>query len=261
LYSEHVSASEGALNGAALRIEYPGAFYHETARGNEQKEIYKSKADREQFFGYLESAFDRYGAVVHAYCLMSNHYHLLLETSESNLAQIMRHIGGTYTIYFNVKRNRSGHLFQGRYKVTLVDKDAYALELFRYIHLNPVRVGVVGKPEEYRWSSHRSFTGLSASRKWLVIEFVLQGLGGTDAGGAYRKFVSGFSSSKIESPFQEVVASTFLGDSAFGERIAQRYLAKRTAIWNIQAVRRLNRSSFERIIAGIVDEVGADRLT
>src|SRR5664279_2859353 len=136
-----------------LRIEYPGAFYHVTSRGNEQKDIFRSRKDREKFLGYLESAKERYGAVIHAFCLMNNHYHLLLETPSGNLSQIMRHINGAYTTYFNVKRKRAGHLFQGRYKAILVEADEYAKELSRYIHLNPVRVGIVANPEEYRWSS------------------------------------------------------------------------------------------------------------
>ena len=102
--------------GRPLRIEYPGAFYHVTSRGNEQKDIFKSDKDREQFISYLESAGARYEAVIHAYCLMSNHYHLLLETPSGNLSEIMRHINGAYTNYFNAKRKRAGHLLQGRYK-------------------------------------------------------------------------------------------------------------------------------------------------
>jgi REP element-mobilizing transposase RayT len=121
--------------GRPLRIEYPGAFYRVTARGNEQRDIYKSRADRERFLGYLASATERYGAAIHVWCLMSNHYHLLMETPAGNLSQIMRHINGAYTNYFNTKRKRAGHLFQGRYKAILVDRDAYALELSRYIHL------------------------------------------------------------------------------------------------------------------------------
>jgi len=99
----------------ALRIQYPGACYHVTSRGNERKDIYKSQRDSGKILSYLESAGGRYGAVIHGYCLMSNHYHLLLETPEGNLSQIMRHINGAYTTYYNVKRKRSGHLFQGRY--------------------------------------------------------------------------------------------------------------------------------------------------
>ena len=134
-----------------LRITYPGAFYHVTSRGNERKNVFKSKRDRVKFLEYLDSATKRYDAVIHAFCLMDNHYHLLLETPSGNLPQIMRHTNGAYTTYFNVKRERSGHLFQGRYKAILVDMDEYAKELSRYIHLNPVRAKMVKTPEEYEW--------------------------------------------------------------------------------------------------------------
>ncbi len=105
----------------ALRITFPGAFYHVTSRGHERKAVFKSTRDREKFLEYLESATQRYDALIHAYCLMDNHYHLLLETPSGNVSQIMRHINGAYTTYFNVNRDRSGHLFQGRYTAILVD--------------------------------------------------------------------------------------------------------------------------------------------
>ena len=146
-----------------LRIEYEDAFYHITTRGNEQKNIFRDTSDREKFLGYLESATERYCAVIHSYCLMDNHYHLFIQTPAGNLSQIMQHINGAYTTYYNIKRKRSGHLFQGRYNALLVDADTYARELSRYIHLNPVRAGVVEKPGHYKWSSYLSY--LHASNK------------------------------------------------------------------------------------------------
>jgi REP element-mobilizing transposase RayT len=140
-----------------LRIEYPGAFYHVTSRGNERRTVFQSNRDREKYLSYLESAHERYGAVIHVYCLMGNHYHLLLETPRANLSKILHYINGAYTTYFNIKRSRSGHLFQGRFKGILVDKDEYCKELSRYVHLNPVRAGMVKAPLEYPWSSYRYF--------------------------------------------------------------------------------------------------------
>ena len=140
-----------------LRIQYSGAFYHITSRGNERRDVFRSKADRERFLFYLATATERYHARIHVYCLMSNHYHLLLETPEGNLSQIMRHINGAYTTYFNTKRKRAGHLFQGRYKAILVEADEYATHLSRYIHLNPVRAGMVSVPEDYTWSSYHYY--------------------------------------------------------------------------------------------------------
>jgi REP element-mobilizing transposase RayT len=156
-----------------LRITYPGAFYHVTSRGNERKAVFKSNRDREKFLEYLESATWRYNGVMHAYCLMDNHYHLLVETPSGNLPEIMRHINGAYTTYFNIKRARSGPLFQGRYKAILVDVDEYAKELSRYIHLNPVRAKMRSRPEEYRWSSYRSYIGDRKPPEWLYRDFIL----------------------------------------------------------------------------------------
>lgn len=236
-----------------LRIEFPGAFYHVTARGNEQKEIFKSRADREQFLAYLESASERYGAVIHAYCLMDNHYHLLLETPAGNLAQIMRHVGGAYTTYFNVKRRRAGHLFQGRYKAILVDKDEYALELSRYIHLNPVRARLVAWPEEYMWSSYRSYVGLVTMPSWLTADSVLGCLNDGNAKG-YRQFVSDALGREGESPIKNVVASTILGGADFVETIARRHLAQREADRNVPAIRRLKRPTVGQILAAVAGE-------
>ena len=141
----------------SLRIVYAGAFYHVTSRGNERKAVFRTHRDREKFLSYLESATERYRAVVHVYCLMNNHYHLLIETPSGNISQIMHHIKTAYTAYFNTKHERSGHLFQGRYKAIVIDADEYAREVSRYIHLNPVRAGLIEKPEEYRWSSYQYY--------------------------------------------------------------------------------------------------------
>jgi REP element-mobilizing transposase RayT len=124
-----------------LRIVYPGALSHVTSRGNEQQDIFKSHKDRETFLAYVESAVVRYGAVVHTWCLMRNHDHLLLETPSINLSQIMWYINGAYTTYVHVTRQRAGHLFQGRYQAILVGADPCALALSRSMHLDPVRAG------------------------------------------------------------------------------------------------------------------------
>jgi putative transposase len=197
----------------SLRIEYPGAFYHVTSRGNERKEVYCSDKDRVQFLSYLESATSRYGGRVHVYCLMSNHYHLLVETPRGNLSQIMGHINGAYTTYFNVQRQRAGHLFQGRYKAILVEQEEYAEELSRYIHLNPVRAKIVESPEDYTWSSYRSYAGLMQSPEWLREELILAHFG-PDARVArqrYRDFVEGAIGQEHKNPFETMVASTILG--------------------------------------------------
>lgn len=200
-----------------LRVSYPGAFYHITARGNERKKIFSSNRDRLRFLSYLESAHMRYGALFHGYCLMENHYHLLLETPRENLSQIMHHINGAYTTYYNVKTSRSGHLFQGRYRSILVEKDAYCLELSRYIHLNPVRAGMVKNVEDYPWSSYLSYIGKSEARQWMETGFVLASFG-EDASTArerYREFVKEGEKKNVENPLEQVHASTILGRESF----------------------------------------------
>ena len=133
-----------------LRVEFDNAIYHVTSRGNDRKKIFLSKWDYVKFTEYLAGAKEKYGILVHAYVLMGNHYHLILQTPQPNLSQVMQYINGSYTTYFNIKRNRSGHLFQGRYKAIVVDADEYLLELSRYIHLNPVRANMVEDPVNYR---------------------------------------------------------------------------------------------------------------
>ncbi|RNC67441.1 MAG: hypothetical protein ED859_14510 [Desulfuromonadales bacterium] len=233
-----------------LRIEYPGAFYHVTSRGNEQKDIFKSRKDREKFLEYLASATERYGAAVHAYCLMSNHYHLLLETPAGNLSQIMRHINGAYTTYFNVKRKRSGHLFQGRYKAILVEADEYLAELSRYIHLNPVRAGIVERPEHYQWSSYQSFTGQSKPPAWLKTGFILGCYAKKESGARkkYRSFVEDMIGKECESPLNKIFGASILGSADFIAEISSAHLREREDV-NIPALKHFaNMPSAEEIM-------------
>jgi REP element-mobilizing transposase RayT len=222
-----VGEREGVGVSRPLRIEYPGAFYHVTSRGNERRTVFQSNRDREKYLSYLESAHERHGAVIHVYCLMGNHYHLLLETPRGNLSKILHYINGSYTTYFNIKRNRSGHLFQGRFKGILVDKDEYCNELSRYVHLNPVRAGMVKAPSEYPWSSYRYFVGRDKKPNWLTTEFILEGFGGDRGSKKYREYVERGEYGEIENPLRKVVASTFLGGKEFIERIKLEYLEKK----------------------------------
>lgn len=244
-----------------MRIEYPGAFYHVTSRGNEKKDVFKSQKDREKFLSYLESATERYGAVVHVYCLMSNHYHLLMETPEGNLSQIMRHINGAYTNYFNTKRKRAGHLFQGRYKAILVEKEVYALELSRYIHLNPVRAGMVKVPEEYRWSSYCSYIGLTGVPHWLRTTEQLgrfQG-GEKEKQEKYRGFVEDLVGEDEESPLTGVLGSALLGSHDFIAEIEAKYLEEKQADSDIPDLRKITcRWSVEEVMETVRSALGKD---
>lgn len=237
--------------GRPLRIEYPEAFYHVTSRGNERKDVFKSQRDREKFLTYLQTATDRYGAAVHVYCLMSNHYHLLLETPEGNLSQIMRHINGAYTNYYNTKRNRTGHLFQGRYKAILVEADEYATELSRYIHLNPVRAKMVEEPEAYRWSSYRSYIGESKAPEWLKTAFILRyfGSNGKVAEKEYQRFVHDLLVEESDYSVDCSTARAILGSPGFMAAIEEKYLIDKEPDRNLPELRKISkRLSLEAII-------------
>jgi REP element-mobilizing transposase RayT/predicted DNA-binding protein YlxM (UPF0122 family) len=249
--------------GRALRIEYPGAHYHVTSRGNERKDVFKSQKDREQFLSYLESAVNRYEAVIHAYCLMSNHYHLLLETPSGNLSKIMQHVNGAYTNYFNVKRKRNGHLFQGRYKAIVIEADEYVQELSRYIHLNPVRANMVAAPEEYRWSSYLDYIGARKRPEWLEISFVLDCFGkGEDRFRKYRGFVEELLGSEYDSPFSGVVASTILGSESFVYELTEKHIDGKQSDRELPAARKLmSKPSLQAILEAVKDISSSSRVT
>jgi len=244
-----------------LRIQFPGAFYHITSRGNERKDIFKSRADREKFLSYLESVVLRYQAVIHVYCLMSNHFHLLLETPSGNLSAIMRHINGSYTTYYNIKRARSGHLFQGRFKALLVDADAYAKELSRYIHLNPVRAGIVKTASDYQWSSYCAYSGAAISPKWLYRDFILGYFGGVtaEAQKRYSRFVwENEDDSEPKNPFADVVASTFLGGKEFIDKICETWLKGKKKDRNLPALKAiLGGPKIKMIVQSVESAFGA----
>lgn len=238
--------------GRQLRIEYPHAYYHVTARGNEQKDIFKNDRDRRKFLEYLESAVSRYRAVIHAWCLMRNHYHLLVETPAGNLSRVMQHINGAYTNYFNIKKKHVGHLFQGRYKAILVDADPYALELSRYIHLNPVRVGLVSNPANYRWSSFQEYTGKQPGATWLRRDFILGYFadGETQAAEKYRRFVEEAMEKEQASPLNQSVASTILGSPEFVASIQAQYADQIKTDRNLSVLRDTReKAGAEQIVA------------
>ena len=199
-----------------LRIEYEGAFYHITSRGNEQKKIFHAKSDYEKFKHYLKEAKDKYGYLLHCFTLMNNHYHLLIETTKPNLSKVMHYINSSYTNYINIKRKRSGHLFQGRYKAILIDRDDYLLELSRYVHLNPVRAKVVERPEDYLYSSYSSY--ITRRREDIVYRDLILGMMSRNERVAlkrYRNFVEKEIGIKLENPLKKVYAGLILGKERF----------------------------------------------
>ena len=156
-----------------LRLEFPGAIYHVTARGNARNAIFLDDEGRALFLGCLGEVVARLGWRCHAYCLMDNHYHLLIETPEGNLSRGMRQLNGVYTQCFNRRHGRVGHVFQGRFKAIVVDRDSYLLELCRYVALNPIRAAMVAQIEHYAWSSYPATMGLAECPAWLETDWVL----------------------------------------------------------------------------------------
>ena len=175
-----------------LRLEYPGAVYHVTSRGNARQDIFADDADREKFLSILAATAGRYKWLCHAYCLMDNHYHLLLETPDPNLSLGMRMLNGVYTQAFNRDHQRVGHVFQGRYQAVLVEKAAHLLELCRSIVLNPFAASMVAGPEQWPWSSYRVTAFDEKAPDFLSTSWVLGQFAGTRlrAREAYREFVS-----------------------------------------------------------------------
>jgi putative transposase len=175
-----------------LRIEFPGAVYHVTSRGDRREPIAVDDFDRAQFLNILSQGFERFEAKAFAYCLMGNHYHLV--TAQSNLSRLMRHINGVYTQAFNRRHRLSGHLFQGRFKAILVDTDSYLLEVCRYVDLNPVRAAMVTHPSEYPWSSYRALANISPAATWhdrsTVYEQLSPNQTTEQAGRDYAEFVA-----------------------------------------------------------------------
>ena len=200
-----------------LRLEFAGALYHVTSRGNERKHIYLQKDDFELFLQILGDVCKQYHWVVHAYCLMSNHYHLLVETPDANLSKGMRQLNGVFTQSINRKHHRVGHLFQGRYKAILVDKDNYLLELCRYIVLNPVRAHMVSSPDEWLWSSWFCMVGHIESPAWLSTDALLLQFANNrqDAIQSYIEFVKCGVGKSVWNNLQHQV---FLGDNEFVEK-------------------------------------------
>jgi putative transposase len=205
-----------------LRIEYPGALYHVTSRGNAGNRIYRNDKDRIYFLELLGFLVERFHWLCHAYCLMDNHYHLIIETPEGRLSQGMRQLNGIYTQKYNKKYKKTGHIFQGRYKAIIVDKDNYLLELCRYVALNPVRAHMVDKPEDWIWGSYRATCGIINSPAFLTTDWILGQFSTIrdNAQKLYKLFVT--EGTTKESPWKELKGQIFLGDKTFIEKAASR---------------------------------------
>ncbi len=201
-----------------LRLEFPGALYHVTSRGNRRGEIFRDDTDRHTWLSILATVCVRFNFVVHAYCQMTNHYHFVVETIDGDLARGVRQLNGVYSQSFNRRHGLVGHVFQGRYKAILVQKESYLLELARYVVLNPVRAGIVSAPLDWPWSSHRYFMLSCEKPDWLATDWLLSHFGQDtlSARTAYETFVA--AGTGMLSPLREVKHQTVLGDKDFIER-------------------------------------------
>lgn len=201
-----------------LRLEYAGAIYHVTSRGDRRGDIYTDDSDRGRWLETLGGVCSRYNWRVHAYCLMDNHYHLVVETIEGNLSKGMRQLNGVYTQSYNRRHHQAGHLFQGRYKAILVDKEAYLLELTRYVVLNPVRARMVKNIGDWPWSSYPAMAGDSQLHDWLETDWLLSQFGKQRkrARVKYTDFVR--SGICLPSIWDDLQKQVFLGSDAFIHR-------------------------------------------
>lgn len=202
-----------------LRIEFAGALYHVTSRGDGQEDIYLDDSDRELFLEVLAEVSERFNWTPHAYCLMGNHYHLLLETPDGNLSKGMRQLNGVYTQRFNRKHKRVGHVFQGRYKAIIVQKQTYLLELARYIVLNPVRARMVRSAKDWPWSSYRPTAGMADSPSWLKTDWILSSFSDkrTEAIDRYKAFVA--EGKNQPALWEQLKNQIYLGTEAFVQKM------------------------------------------
>jgi putative transposase len=203
----------------SIRIEYAGALYHVTSRGDRQEDIYIDDVDRSNFLTLLAQVSKDYTWLVHAYCLMDNHYHLLVETPDGNLSKGMRQLNGVYTQLSNRYHGKVGHVFQGRYKAILVQKENYLLELARYIVLNPVRARMVREAKDWPWSSYCKTAGILDDDSLLTTEWLLS-VFSKKRGTAQKKYIEFVNQGKNQpSPWESLQNQVFLGDKAYVSQI------------------------------------------
>ena len=206
-----------------LRVEHEGAVYHILSRGNKAESIFQEDSDKEYFLDVLSRAAERYGTEVYAYCIMGNHYHLLVGAPLGMLSEVMHMIQSSFGSHMRRNRKWIGHVFAGRYKSLCVEKEGYLLELSRYIHLNPVRAGITKMPEEYNWSSYRYYMGEKRKPEWLKMEWLLQEYGKTytAAQRKYRDFVEAGMRTAAVFPADQIIGQALLGRKGFVEEVVK----------------------------------------
>ena len=249
-----------------LRVEFEGALYHLTGRGNARQRIFADETDCAKFVQLLVASLERYDVELQSYVLMGNHYHLIAETRRANLGRWMHWLTTAYTVYFNRRHRRVGHLFQGRYKSIVVEAEGYLLSLSRYLHLNPVRGPVIGQGDalerrkrlrEWRWSSYFGYSGLGQPDSWISDERILGEMGGPRKGRRvrYRRFVEEGLVREIENPLEAVQWQTALGREDFVQRLKDHLESRKDQDREVPALRQLRRRPEVKTILDCVGKV------
>lgn len=212
-----------------LRAEYEGAVYHILSRGNRAEFIFEEDSEKESFLQILQRAVEKYGTELYAYCIMGNHYHLLVGVPYGILSKVMHAVQSSYGTYLQRERGWIGHVFAGRYKSLCVEKEGYLLELSRYIHLNPVRAKIVKKPEDYKWSSYRFYVGKEKKPKWLNVGWLLEEYGTSPATAQrrYREFVEAGIGTPTPFPVEKIAGQAILGSKEFTKKVTESIGKKR----------------------------------
>jgi putative transposase len=236
------------------RVYFPGALYHVISRGNQKQTIFRDERDFRTFLSYLSEYQARYSFHLYAFALMRNHCHFLLEVKEIPLSKVMQVLQFRYTRYFNKRYRKVGHLFQGRYKAILCDKEVYLLELIRYIHLNPVRAGMVEDPEEYPWTGHRDYLG-KGEENLIDSDLVLSQFSRKRslARKQYRRFVSDGMDTGHEQKYYQVKDQRYLGEDEFVEKVEGLNKSHEPSYWEV---------SVEKIVEEVIrgTSIPRDRL-
>ena len=243
-----------------LRIEFAGALYHVISRGNERRGIVDDDADRRNRVDWLRRTVETYGWRLHAFVLMTNHDHLFVETPRPNLSAGMQHYNGSYTGYFNRRHRRAGHLFQGRFKGHLIEEEGYFLEVSRYIHLNPVRAGVVDYPSDWPWGSCPGYVRAARKLPWITYGRVLGEFGRTASQSrrSYARFLRAALDEEPASPFDRAVRGLLLGSGAFVDRV-RRLLDEKPEDPDVPDLAHLrSRPTIRTIVAAVAEQFEVD---
>lgn len=235
-----------------LRLEYPGALYHVTQRGNNQQDIFLDHDDREVFLELLGKCVKRFAWILTAYVLMSNHFHFVIQLTCASLSRGMQWLDSEYPRYFNRRYRRVGHLYQGRFNAPLVQKESYSLNVLRYDILNPVRAGLVARPEEYVWSSHRAVLGLVKAPDLLAVDDLLvQFAPQRDVARAFYKSFVDAAIGVDENPWKDLVGQIYLGSEAWIEKVREQVNLKPRCDEHPRAQRLADTAPMSAIVAGV----------